>query len=86
MSFKDLLDNLTGSLPADLAAFAPELVLCITIVALLLGRLVNLDRRIPGYWTALIGSLIALPPAKPQILASRLEIKSFRRGISVSYS
>ena len=72
MSFEQLLNSLTGSLSADLAAFAPELVLCATIVALLLGRLTNLDRVIPGYWGALIGSLIAFGLAYMQVVPGDL--------------
>lgn len=39
--------------------FVPELVLCVTIISLLLGRLFNCDRLIPSYWIALAGTLIA---------------------------
>ncbi|MBQ18531.1 MAG: NADH-quinone oxidoreductase subunit N [Planctomycetaceae bacterium] len=57
--FEQLFNELTKTLPGDVFAFLPELVLCGTVIALLLGRLLGTDRWIPGHWTALVGTLIA---------------------------
>jgi NADH-quinone oxidoreductase subunit N len=43
----------------SLGHFSPEIALCVTMVGLLLVRLCNADRLMPGYWVALIGSLVA---------------------------
>lgn len=64
MNFDQLLSRLmadttgTASVAGSLGLFAPELVVCATLVALLLARLLGVDRRIPSYWVALIGSLV----------------------------
>jgi NADH-quinone oxidoreductase subunit N len=60
MNFSDLLDGVvTDTVGTSLARFSPELALCATIVALLLGRLFSLDRFLRPYWIALVGSLVA---------------------------
>ena len=46
-NINDLISNLPAQVGKDVMAFLPELVLCGTVVALLLGRLLGLDRRIP---------------------------------------
>ncbi|MCU0962254.1 MAG: NADH-quinone oxidoreductase subunit N [Pirellulaceae bacterium] len=45
---------------ASLGAFAPELVLCATILALLLFRSIPWTRRLDAAWVAVVGVLIAL--------------------------
>ena len=50
---------ISGDLPRAAEIFAPELLMCATIIGLLLVRIVGLDRRIPACWVALIGTLIA---------------------------
>jgi NADH-quinone oxidoreductase subunit N len=61
MSFNDLLDNLMRDTTGrSLFLFAPELTVCATIVALLLFRLVNIDRLIRPVTVALVGGLIGL--------------------------
>lgn len=60
MNFSELLDSVVNdTVSTSLARFSPELVLCGTVVALLLGRLFSLDRFLRPYWIALIGALIA---------------------------
>ncbi len=46
-------------------AFGPELVLCLTMLAMLLLRLFRLTNRLNAFWIALIGSAIALYVAYP---------------------
>jgi NADH-quinone oxidoreductase subunit N len=55
-------DTLKVSLPH----FAPELVLCATIVVLLLARVLPLLNRIPPFGIALAGALAALVAAVPE--------------------
>lgn len=50
-------------LPRSLQIFAPELLLCGTILLLIFGRLSGLDRRIPSSWIALLGALVAFTAA-----------------------
>ncbi|HMP05037.1 MAG TPA: NADH-quinone oxidoreductase subunit N [Lacipirellulaceae bacterium] len=50
----------------SLPRFAPELVLCATIVALLLARVIPLLDRIPPFAIALVGSLAAFIAAVPE--------------------
>jgi NADH-quinone oxidoreductase subunit N len=52
-------------LHVSLPAFAPELILCATIVAMLLVRIVPLGRRFSSFWVALPGTLLALAAAAP---------------------
>ncbi|MEW4487674.1 NADH-quinone oxidoreductase subunit N [Thalassoglobus sp. JC818] len=60
MSVHSILNHVLGEdLPRSLEIFAPELVLCATVVLLLLWRMLNLHQRIPTCWVALFGSLIA---------------------------
>ena len=60
MTVTSILDALLQrDLPRSLEVFVPELVLCVTIVALLLVRLFGCQRKIPSCWVALIGSLVA---------------------------
>ncbi|MEX0717319.1 MAG: NADH-quinone oxidoreductase subunit N [Planctomycetaceae bacterium] len=60
MTFSTLLENLLrDTTQTSLGCFAPELILCGTVVALLLVRLFNADRVLPIHWTAMIGTVIA---------------------------
>lgn len=60
MNFSSLVDLLiTQTTEHSIWCFAPEVVLSITIVAILLVRLVSLDRFVPNYMFALLGSFIA---------------------------
>ena len=45
---------------SSLRAFLPELVLCITVLALLLVRLFRVGRHVDMFWIALAGSIAAL--------------------------
>jgi NADH-quinone oxidoreductase subunit N len=60
MTFESLLQGLIeGDLPRAAQIFAPELVLCATIVALLLVRMLCGVQKLPACWVALIGTLVA---------------------------
>ncbi len=70
-NINDLISNLPAQVGKDVMAFLPELVLCGTVVALLLGRLLGLDRsRIPSHWIAMAGTLIAFGIAFGVVYAS----------------
>lgn len=69
MTVQDILNALlTGDIPRSLQIFAPELVLCVVIVALLLSRLFGTDRKVPATWVALFGSLIAFAAVFAQFM------------------
>lgn len=60
MTFETLIDGLiNGDLPRSVQIFAPELVLCATIVALLLVRMFCGVQRFPACWVALAGTFLA---------------------------
>ncbi len=60
MTVHAIIDQvLRHELPRSLEIFAPEILLCITIVLLLLLRMFEMHRRIPSCWIALFGSLFA---------------------------
>ncbi len=68
-SFGDQLNSLVEALPSSVCHFSPELALSGTIVVLLLMRLIgSIDRWIPPYFTALVGSLVALGLCGSQLL------------------
>ncbi|MEX0704439.1 MAG: NADH-quinone oxidoreductase subunit N [Planctomycetales bacterium] len=70
MTFSALLDNLIEETTrTSLGCFAPELVLCATVVGLLLLRLVDADRWFPTFWLAMIGSVGAFVAAYFQFAA-----------------
>jgi len=50
---------------SSLRAFLPELVICVTVLALLLVRLFRVGRHIDMFWIALAGSIAALYFAAP---------------------
>ncbi|MFG0333967.1 MAG: NADH-quinone oxidoreductase subunit N [Maioricimonas sp. JB049] len=69
MSVTDILNALLfEDLPRALEIFAPELIVCVSIVALLLTRLFGLDRRFSPCWVALVGCLIAFTAAFAQFM------------------
>lgn len=60
MNFSGLINKvLDDTLNRSLIQFAPELVLSVTVVLLLLGRLFGCDKWIRPYWTAFAGAFIA---------------------------
>jgi hypothetical protein len=59
MNIDTLIDGLVADTVGSLRLFSAELVLCGTILALLLARLVGADRRLPSSWIALGGALVA---------------------------
>ncbi|HWB13047.1 MAG TPA: NADH-quinone oxidoreductase subunit N [Pirellulales bacterium] len=80
MNFLTLISELvgTGETPGKLdtwcRGFAPELTLCVTIVAMLLARLPRWGSRINAVYVALIGSLIGLYYAFPSNTVSSTEL------------
>lgn len=60
MSVNAIIDHvLRHEVPRSLQIFTPEIVLCVTVVALLLLRMFELHRRLPSSWIAMIGALVA---------------------------
>lgn len=60
MTFDSIIHGLiNGDLPRSVQIFAPELVLCVTIVLLLLARMFFGVQKLPACWVALIGTLVA---------------------------
>lgn len=69
MSVTSILQQLfSQDLPRSLQIFAPELLLCATILLLLLGRLTGFDRKISASWIALLGSLVAFTATFAQFM------------------
>ena len=50
---------------SSLRAFLPELVICVTVLAMLLVRLFRVGRYVDMFWLALAGSVAALYFAAP---------------------
>lgn len=70
MNFETILNQLVQeTTQTSLGRFSPELALCATILALLFVRLFGVDRRIPPYWVALAGSVIAFGIAYLQFMS-----------------
>ena len=66
MSFPRLIQDLIAdTLGPSLAAFGPELAVCATIVALLLGHMLSAGRHAVAFGVMLIGSVTALYLAAP---------------------
>ena len=72
-SIDQLITELPTQIGSDVTAFLSELVLCGTVVALLLGRLLGIDRKIPGHWIAMAGTLIAFGIAFGNVYANGLD-------------
>ena len=69
MSVSTILQQFASQdLPRSLEIFAPELLLCATILLLLLGRLIGFDRKIPASWIALLGGMVAFTAAFTQFM------------------
>src|SRR5262245_48729541 len=66
MKFAELISRLTVDTTHSVELFTPELTIVITIVALLLMRLFNADRRYPGSIVAILGTVVALGLAAMQ--------------------
>jgi len=69
-SINQLITELPTQIGSDVTAFLSELVLCGTVVALLLGRLLGIDRKMPGHWIAMAGTLIAFGIAFGNVYAN----------------
>ncbi len=69
-SIDQLITELPTQIGSDVTAFLSELVLCGTVVALLLGRLLGIDRKMPGHWIAMAGTLIAFGIAFGNVYAN----------------
>ncbi|MBS0265561.1 MAG: hypothetical protein JSS02_26750, partial [Planctomycetes bacterium] len=69
MNFSDIISRVTADTQASLPLFGPELILIGTIVALLLVRLFNADRYLPGSAVAILGTALALARAAGQFYA-----------------
>ena len=69
-SINQLITDLPTQIGSDVTAFLSELVLCGTVVALLLGRLLGIDRKMPGHWIAMAGALIAFGIALGNVYAN----------------
>jgi NADH-quinone oxidoreductase subunit N len=80
VNFLSLISELVGSedtpgkLDAWCRGFAPELTLCVTIVAMLLARLPRWGSKINAVYVALIGALVGLYYAVPSSAVSPTEI------------
>jgi NADH-quinone oxidoreductase subunit N len=65
-TFFDLIaDFAKETLNVSLPAFAPELVICATIVVMLLVRMPRLSRGLNSFWIALPGTVLALAACAP---------------------
>jgi hypothetical protein len=60
MNFAEIINALSSDTTGSLSLFSPELSICGAIVALLLVRLFNGDRRFPGSVVAICGTVLAL--------------------------
>ena len=69
-SINQLITDLPAQIGSDVTAFLSELVLCGTVVALLLGRLLGIDRKMPGHWIAMAVTLIAFGIAFGNVYAN----------------
>lgn len=68
MHFNDLIHGLIHDSGTSVGVFSPELTIVVTIVALLLVRLVDLDRRLPASIMALAGTVVGLVASAMQFL------------------
>lgn len=73
MDFQTLVNQLSPHAADSCRGFAPELVLCGTIVAMLLARMPRFGHRINACYVALIGSLIGLYYAAPWLHLDRAD-------------
>jgi NADH-quinone oxidoreductase subunit N len=71
MHFSDIISRLNENTLHSLALFSPELSIVGAIVALLLVRLLGLDRHFPGAVVAILGTVLALGLAAFQFMEFR---------------
>jgi NADH-quinone oxidoreductase subunit N len=71
MHFSDIIGRLNENSQHSLALFSPELSIVGAIVALLLVRLLGLDRQFPGAVVAILGTVLALGLAAFQFMEFR---------------
>ncbi len=64
-------------------AFAPELILCVTIMAMLIVRLLPGGQRLPGFLLPLLGALLALYHAAPWTNLGAIERQELFTGMLV---
>ena len=67
MQLEALVELAIGDTKESLIAFAPEIVICLTIIGMLLVRLFKVFDVIPGFVMAGVGSAIALYYAEPWV-------------------
>jgi len=73
MSVSQILTQFRAhELPRSLQIFAPETLLCITIVLLLLARMTGLSRRLPVHLIALLGTLVVFIGVFAQFMSLRV--------------
>jgi|SRR5579872_1727797 len=77
MNFSEIITKLTADTLDSLPLFSPELSIVAAIVALLLVRLFDADKRFPGSVVAIIGTVLALGLAA-------LQFKDLRDGTAES--
>lgn len=65
MNFQTLVEQLLPTTRESCRGFAPELVLCVTIVLMLLARMPRGAHKLNSIWIALPGALVALSFAAP---------------------
>lgn len=63
-------------IPRSLEIFAPEVLLCITIILLLLFRMTGLSRRIPIHTVALLGALLVFIGVFTQFMYLRIGVEN----------
>jgi NADH-quinone oxidoreductase subunit N len=66
MNFSEIISKVSADTQLSLPLFGPELIVIGTIVALLLVRLFNADRFVPGSIVAIVGTALALSRAAGQ--------------------
>ncbi|MBI3861821.1 MAG: NADH-quinone oxidoreductase subunit N [Planctomycetia bacterium] len=81
MNFSDIINTLSADTRASLPLFGPELILIGTIVALLLVRLFNADKYLPGSIVAIIGTALALARAAAQFWMMQNQTSGSAPGI-----
>jgi NADH-quinone oxidoreductase subunit N len=77
VNFLSLINDLVrkdGNLEVWCRGFAPELTLCVTIVAMLLARLPRWGSKINAVYIALVGSVVGLYYAAPWNMVPRTEL------------
>ena len=67
MQLEALVELAIGDTKESLIAFAPEIVICLTIIGMLLVRLFRVFDVIPGFVMAGVGSAVALYYAEPWV-------------------